>query len=790
MNNRLSYAILALWLFLLSGCSVTSHLPEGEILYTGVSHIEHLTEDTLDATLRGVIASNLEETPNSAFLGSAYHMSPIPLGLWVYNGLYPKKENGVRHWLWSHFKSDPVLVSTVNPELRAQACEAALKDEGYFDASVCWEMVPDRHDSLCSRLAYQVDYQHRSHFGKITYVPCRDARIDSILHHTLGEGLLHSGDRFSASVLLAEQERITKTLRDSGYFFFKTDYVKFLGDSTQQQNTVNLRVLVGAGADVKALSPCVIDSVHYHLDYGYGFKTEHSDTLRFMTVGYNGPQMVKTRYLRQAMGFRRRARYNPDRIALCKTLISRLNTFKYTTTEFQMLRLAGDTLSEGEIADTTSMRLLIHATYAEPWQGMTEIGCVYKDNQQAGPGATLKAQRRNLWGGGESVTFQLDGSYEWSTGARSQSEGSLVNSFELGTKVSLSVPRLQIPNLFRPSRETPVSSVYSLSFDWMRRAGLFEMIKTSGSVDYGFGLKKANTFVFTPLKLTYVSLVKKSNHFLELIEEYPSLVHSFEDQFIPQLQLSWTYDNASLTQSSPSSQYLNITVAEAGGLCDLLMGTFGSHTEQGERQLFWQPFSQFLKGTAEFRNLYRLSGKLSLASRVLCGIGYAYGNSSVMPYNEQFFIGGPNSLRGFSVRGVGPGNSISFEEDDYSYINRVGEVKLEANAELRFPIVSSLKGALFADAGNVWNISSPSGEDKTSTFSGNIANQIAVDVGLGFRLDLVMLVLRFDIGVPLHDPNASFIGQDERMEHDMRYFNCFDRFYHNLGFNLAVGYPF
>ncbi len=190
-------------------------------------------------------------------------------------------------------------------------------------------------------------------------------------------------------------------------------------------------------------------------------------------------------------------------------------------------------------------------------------------------------------------------------------------------------------------------------------------------------------------------------------------------------------------------------------------------------------------------------------------MGYAYGNSIDLPYSEQFYIGGPNSLRGFPVRGIGPGSTkwiSKYGEDVYSYLQRVGDIKLEANAELRFPIAGALHGALFADAGNVWRLRSTdlspqlydllreqmdavayeglvnfmdaysNGEQLGSDFF----RQLALDVGLGFRLNLDMFIIRLDIGVPLHDPN----------DVDGSYFNCRHALLRNLGWNLAVGYPF
>lgn len=772
------------------------------MLYTGVSRIDYHAVDTVDVLVSDAVAEALEVTPNSAFLGSAYRMSALPIGLWVYNGLYTERDSTLRHWLWQHFKSDPTLVSQVNPQLRAQAAEAVLKDEGYFDATVTYDTLYHKHDSLRAKIGYDVTYRHQSRLGTIRWIPSPSARIDSILTHTKHLSYLKSGQRFSSTDLEDEKERITKTLNDSGYFFFSSDHVRYLADTTRQANTVDLRILVGVGANERALSPCTIDSVHYRLDYGVGLRSQNFDSLGFVTIGYNSDLLVQPKYLNRSLGFAPHALYSPDRISLAKTLISRLDVFKYTTTELQVLRAVGDssqisvsdthqetdsqlsTLESQLNPDTTSLRLNISAIYAMPWTGTTEIGTVYKDNHLIGPGATLTATRRNLWGGGEKLSFQLTGSYEWRTGKNAGDK--MLNSYELGAKASITVPRLQLPHSFQPSREMPSSSTYSISLDWLRRGGLFEMIRASGSVEYGFSLDSRNTLSFAPLKLSYVSLIKTTSNYREIKQRYPSLEHAFEDQFIPQMQVSWTYDDAARSRSSNRhhAHYLNLTAAEAGGLTDVLMGQIGSHRKQGERQLFFQRFSQFLKATAEYRHLYRISNRLTLASRLQGGVGYAYGNSAEMPYSEKFYIGGPNSLRGFSVRGVGPGRTTAFSSQTagtYAYLNRVGDIKLEGNVELRFPLVGSFHGALFVDAGNIWELESASHTGVPgSQFHALFLQQLAVDTGMGFRLDMGMLVLRFDIGVPLHDPN----------EDTSHYFNCRHAFFRNLGYNLAVGYPF
>ena len=791
---------VALLLCCTLSCSTTSHIPADEVLYTGIESVIRHPSDTVDPAIDEAMLLTLEVPPTNSFFGSAYHLSPLPVGLWAYNALYPKKDTGFRHWLWNRLKSEPKYISTVNPRLRAQAVEAILKDEGYFDAIVSYDTIYNKEDSLQARLSYDVTYHKQSCLGSISYRQSPSIAVDSLLQRTRSKSLLQPGLRFSASRLEEEKNRIASVMHDSGYFFFSPDHVKYLGDSTFAPNTVSLRIVPDVNGDIKALRPCVIDSVFYHLDYGYGMKLQNHDSLGFMSVGYNGQQTVKSKYLQRAIGFEKGALYHPSYADKVKQNLNRLSAFQYTTTEYQILNPERyqEAMSLDPALDTLHLMLKVHAVNSMPWNGGTEIGVVYKDNEQVGPGYTLTAQRRNLFGGGEVFTGEITGSYEWFIGKRGK-QGSMPNSFELGTKLSYTIPRLPFSRLWHANPYNPVSSKYSISADWQRRGGFFEMVKTSGAMEYSFSRGKKHSFTFTPLRLTYMQKVSTTARFDSIVNRSIALENSLEDQFIPQMMFSWTYDNASTRQNKRSQQYLRLTIAEAGGLVDLFAGWWGKHKKQGERQLWNQRFSQFVKFTGEFRNTYHISPKQSLVFRALAGVGYTYGNSASdeMPYSEQFYIGGANSLRGFAARTVGPGSvKLSFLEDfiDIGNIRLfcVGDYKLETNVEYRFPLFGSLNGAFFVDAGNIWNFKTIDKEEEDSELyqifkdyvcdymKGNPLKQLAVDCGAGLRLDLGMLVVRFDVGVPLHDPNQ--MGD--------HYFNCREGFFKQLGYNLAVGYPF
>lgn len=767
-------------MWLLTACSSTNKLPQGEILYAGVKRIDVQSVDTVDASVRENVALALEVAPNSSFLGSAYHMSPLPFGLWIYNKLYTEKEKGFRHWLWNHFKSDPTLVSQVNPELRAKAAEIKMEEEGYFDGVVTFDTIYDKKNPRKAKIAYTVKYPHRHVLSSVSFIPSRIPAVDSIIQHTLDKSLLKKGERFSTENLERERSRIVEVMRDSGYFFFNENLIKYLADSTSHNNQIALRVLVNFESDEKQMKPCRIDSVCYTLDWGAGLKKTDHDSLDFMRIDYNRTLNVKPKYLRMAIPMEKGELYNPARISLAKTKIDRLNIFKYTQTSFRILAKS-DSLSSIN-NDTTSLLFDINSTYNFPWQGTFEAKALYKDNHQVGPAISLIAQKRNCFGGGEVFQGELTAGYEWMTGKRTIGDkAGIFNSYEFGYKLSLTVPRLQLPRLIRPDTDNPVSTRYSFATDIMRRSGFFNLVKATGEISYTFYTSKITSHTVSPLKISYNKMMSTTAKFDSVVSVNPVLKQSFENQFVPQISYTYLYDNSSLSNYRRSQQFLQLYIAEAGGILDAWMGEWGRHKTQGERRFLDQPFSQFVKATVDFRNYYTIKENLVFASRIFAGIAYAYGNSHVVPYSEQFFIGGANSLRGFSIRSIGPGRHTP-GNTRYAYLDQTGDIKFETNVELRFPISGDLRGALFADVGNIWTVRKEESRPEGKLSSESIINQFATDVGLGFRYDLGMLVVRFDIGVPIHDPG--------NLNEERKYYNTSGNFFSNLGYHLAVGYPF
>lgn len=276
------------------------------------------------------------------------------------------------------------------------------------------------------------------------------------------------------------------------------------------------------------------------------------------------------------------------------------------------------------------------------------------------------------------------------------------------------------------------------------------------------------------MKLTYTKLLNTTHDFDSIMTANPAVAQSFKSQFIPQIAYTYLYDRAIDSDNTINWTY---TLQEAGNVCWALWRAAGI---RGEKELFGMPFSQFLKASTQLVYGRQVARDHWIVSRLGLGIAHAYSNSSQVPYSEQFWVGGANSIRAFTVRSIGPGSYHDYSNRTDDYFDQTGTFKLEANVEYRFPIFGPLHGAVFLDAGNVWLLENdpqrPGGRLEAKSFLGDIA----LGTGAGLRFDISMLVIRGDLGIGIHAP----------WDTGKRGYYNMPSFKRSLAFHLAIGYPF
>ncbi len=401
-----------------------------------------------------------------------------------------------------------------------------------------------------------------------------------------------------------------------------------------------------------------------------------------------------------------------------------------------------------------------------------EANASSKSNSYIGPGLVFGVTNKNIFGGGEQLSVKLSGTYEWQTG---HGRNSVFNSYEAGLTGSLAFPRLLAPKFIPRSRYQLNWTRFTLNADLLNRPHYFKMAQFNASMSYDWRLRRHVQNSFTPIKLTYTNLMNTTHDFDSIMAANPAVAQSFRSQYIPQMSYSYVYDRMLTPNNSINVQF---QVQEAGNIFWAIYRACGI---KGEKHLFGTPFSQFVKGQAQLVYGHRIaSGDNWLYTRVACGAAHAYGNSNQVPYSEQFYVGGANSVRAFTVRSIGPGSYKAPEGQPEDYFDRTGTFKFEANIEYRFPIAGPLHGALFIDAGNVWLLKHddmrPGGTLRAKSF----LRDLALGTGVGLRFDISMLVIRGDLGIGIHAPY-------DTGKHG--YYNM-TSFGNSLAFHLAIGYPF
>lgn len=790
--RRLSLLLAAL--ALLASCSTTSNLPEGDVLYTGIKAINvHGGQGTAaeDVALTEVEAA-LAYAPNNSFMGSSSLRMPLPVGLWIHNSMAGKETvSGFNRWLLKAFGSTPVTIAAVNPRTRALVATNTLQNYGYFNGRVEYTLLPQKNPRK-QKIQYDIHLGQPYLLDSIRYA--YRGTQDSIVQANLADSYLRTDDQFSVLNLQLEKDRLNSDFRNNGYYYHRADYIRYYADSVQVPQRVKLLVQPDMEAPARATRQWHIGNINTYVRQNSWRTARQGSTATDTTaqasqrqrtqayddsVSYAGgrityawqgdKQPIRLGALLKNYAIRPRELYSQEKVANATSQLSNLQAFS----SIQFTFTPRDTTA---LCDTLDLR--VDATMDRLYDVELEAGFTQKSNSQIGPNAKATLSKRNAFGRGEVFSIGLRGSYEWQTGNRVSANNSRPDSWEAALDASITYPWLQFPFFAQRRTRRPASTTVKLSADNLKRAGYYQLLSLGAEVDYTYKASSHVTHQFTPISLTYNKLMNTSEHFDSITSVNPALYVSMRDQFIPAIQYTFTYDN-STNASLRRTTRLVATVKESANLISGVSVLCGSSWGQEDKEILGTPYSQFLKLNVELVNRFRLGDKSLIATRLLAGAVFTYGNSSVAPYSELLYVGGANSIRAFAVRAIGPGSYVDTEGRG-TFLDQSGDFKLEANVEWRFPLVSNLYGALFVDAGNVWLLKKDDSHPGGSLSETPFLKSIALGTGFGFRYDMEFLVLRLDFGIGLHAPYDT--GKDG-------YYNM-PNFWDSVGFHFAVGYPF
>lgn len=753
---------LLLAVLIVGSCSSTSSVPEGDQLYIGLKPIEYKEYEKNDHfyAVQEEVEAALATAPNGAFFGSSYHRT-IPYKLWIWNN-FSNSETKLGKWIAKTFGSAPVLMSWVNPELRTSVAQSVLRKHGYLGGTVSY-MVEQQKNPKKAKIAYTVNMNELSTVDTLEYVNF-PSLSDSLIRLHADEARIKPGDPFDVSALDAERSRLSTLFRNNGFYYYQPSYASYLADTLAVPGKVHLRLQLADNIPAAASHKWYIGKMKVNIMKQSMEQLRDTFTYRRLTLAFNGKKPpIRARLLLRHLRLLPKQQFSYDAYMESADRLS--NSGQYSSVQFAFT--PQDTTA---LCDTLDMT--VSCVLNKPYEAYVETNYSNKINGRTGPEIVVGFKKKNAFRGGEVIDLNLHGAYEWQTNG----QGSDYNSYEYGTDLSVSFPRMIVPFL-KPYRyyNTPTTTVRA-STNVVKRPGYFKMHTASGDWTYKWQPTDRKKHEFSPLTIKYQHLTYATHKFDSIMYATPYLYATMQDIFIPKMIYSFTYTSP---KKYRNPIYWNITASEAGNILSLGYMAAGKKWGDEGKEMFKNAYAQFFKIESDFTKTWATGLKSQLVGHINVGLVYSYGNMKATPYSEQFYVGGANSIRAFPVRSVGPGSYYT-DEARLSYLDQTGDMKFLANLEYRFNLFGNLYGAAFIDAGNVWGLKDDGYRSGARFKLKNIAKEMALGTGVGVRYDLEFLILRLDWGVGLHMPYDT--GKSG-------YYNI-RRFKDSHSLHLAVGYPF
>ncbi len=763
-------------LFTLPACKVTREFAEGESLLVKnkievKSKISGQERDKLHTDL-GQIAL---QKPNRKFLG-------MPVRMWIYYSVtHKKKLNKFRQWLLDKLGEEPVKVDSMQTDRTEKLMENYLFNYGYFYADVSDTTIVKNRKA---KVIYTIVTGEPWKIGEVTF-PLANTRTDSLVRARQSGSLLRKGDHFDIANLKAERIRIEDTLRNNGYYFFSREYVTYDLDTSGGNRSVNIKMTINQPSDTSQHEPFKLDNIYVVTDY---YSSLGADTIHRDTVKMNGyyfisqKRNIREKVMLEALYLQQGNWYTKDAESRTLSRISQLGAFRFISIDLDRSHSKPGYL-DGLIRLTPAKR---HAVTAGGEINVTNEGLF-------GTAGSFSYRNSNLSKRADQLLVDLSVGIQLKF---SKKESVKIVSNNVSASVTYYLNRF-VP--FKPktfanigSPKTKLRGAYTFEnrFDFDTNTNVIFLYQLHNfNFSFGYDWLESNRLkhYFNPLAITFYLIPKRGQEFTRRLDQNPILKSSFEEQIIIGPNYTLDFNNLKTDKDRKYMRFIS-NVEVAGNVPYAIFKLANLHDANDSiYYIFKRPFSQYFRIDADWRNYLRIRSHATFAIRTYAGFGVPYGNSYALPFIKQFFVGGPNSLRGFLIREVGPGGYVDTtaydpelgERRNVGFFNQTGDIKLELNAEIRFDIYKFLKGAVFLDAGNVWTVR------KDTRALGNFDikrfwKEFAVDAGVGLRLDFNFFQIRFDYGFPLRDPRKAdgdrWLFEKAQFRHGQ--------------FQLGVGYPF
>ncbi|PWT72903.1 MAG: hypothetical protein C5B59_14700 [Bacteroidetes bacterium] len=739
----------------LVSCNVTRTLMPGEYLYTGgkvnVNAPRRLVGYS-QRDLRNQLSDLLRPRPNSRILG-------FPFKLWVYNVAGQPTGRGLRYWLKNKVGEPPVIASFPVFEKNRAVLENRLDNRGFFRATVKLDTVSK---GRTMRAIYTAETGAQYTIRNITF-PADSTEINKAIQALVKRSLLKPGDPYDLDVIRNERSRIDSRLKQKGFYFFSPDFLLALVDSTVGDNKVDIRMVVKRSTPHMALETYRINDVIVFADFSSRIDTNAAirSAKKFEGFTIIDPQERFNPFIfTHALMFKPGDIYNRRAHDMSLNRLINLGVFKFVKVRFDQV----DSLHN-------MLNAYYYLTPTEKKSLRFQVSGLTKSDDANGGLLSVTWRNRSIFRGAELFTSSVYGGLEW----QFVSKGQRVQTSKIGIDNNLYIPRIVGPFNIKGSSAFVPKTRINLGYEYFKRSSQYTL--NSAKTSFGY-IWKENATNEHQLSILSINLVNPSNispEFQAQLDTNITLARSIERQFI----IGPIYNFNLNTQLRPGRRrnnfYFNANVDLSSNLIGLITG---ADINRGNvKTIFNTPFSQYVRGEVDFRHYLTLGSPTTVwVNRITGGVGYAYGNSNVMPFIKEFFAGGANDLRAFRARSIGPGTFYGGNRDTAFLPDQPGDVKILLNSELRFKLFSVFRWAFFVDAGNVWTVREDTSRPG-SQFNSQFLREMGMGVGTGLRLDFTIIIIRLDLAVPIREP---YLPAGQRWVFDTR----------NKVWNFAIGYPF
>jgi outer membrane protein assembly factor BamA len=773
MKRNSQIYIFSLALLALGSCSLTKFVPDGSYLLNEVNIVSEQSE-VKPAPFKSYVRQN----PNSKWF------SLIKVPLYTYN-LSGRDSSKWINRMWRRLGDGPVLYDEGLDIRSQQEIKKALNNQGYMSATV-------KSSKKISKKKLNLTYTivpGKPYIVKSLKYDIRDKGIEAILKKDSAETKLSKGMLFDINVLDAERQRIVNNLINQGYYKFNKDYITFTADTVRNTYQVNLTMHLllykaSAADELRNHSQYRINKVNFITDYDVLQSSALSSIEINDSIHYKGyPIYYKDKLYLRPKVLTENTHIHPGRLfserAVQNTYSSlgRLSAIKYSNIRFFETQIADSSKLDCYVLLTKSK----HKSVAFELEGTNSAG-------DLGAAASVSFNHRNLFKGSESFMFKVRGAYEAISGLQG-AYGNNDNYTEYGAESSINFPSFLFPFLSENfTRSIRATTEFGMQYSYQLRP---EFSRTIASASWSYKWAQRRQKVqhrIDLLDISYIYLPWISPKFrADYLDKANSIFqYNYDNHLIVRSGYSYYYNSIGGTMqnntTASNSYSVRINLESAGNLLYAISKLVNQQkTENGDYSILNIAYAQYVKGDFDFAKNVEIDKRNSLAFHAAFGVAYPYGNTAVLPLEKRYFSGGANSVRGWSVRTLGPG-SYKGADNNINYLTQSGDLKLDLSMEYRSKLFWKVQGAAFIDAGNIWTIrdyeNQPGGAFKINKFY----KEIAFAYGLGLRLDFDYFVLRFDGGMKAVNPAYSS-GKE-------RYPIFSPDFSRDFAFHFAVGYPF